>query len=240
MMKPNFSETDHRTWRELFTQQAVLREKQLIPEFGQGLKLLGITADRIPDLDEVNSKLKKLTGWQAVYVDGFVDARDFFQMLSDKKFPVGSFIRDAKDLSYTPAPDVFHDLYGHIPFYTIPEYANFCEQFGTVALKYAHDQKIIDEFQRLFWFTVEFALVKTANGTRIFGAGIASSFGECAYALSGKPKVHAFDPEVIRNKDFRIDIMQEDLFILESAEQLYHCLNEFIMPYRRNEQLSVS
>ena len=156
----------------------------------------------------------------------------FFAMLANKHFPIGGFIRDPKDLSYTPAPDVFHDLYGHIPFYTIPEYADFCENFGRCALKYKNNTQAIEEFQRLFWFTVEFALTKTKSGVRIFGAGIASSFSECAYALSNQPRVHAFDLEVIRQKDFRIDILQTDLYLLESPQQLYSCLAEFEKKYK--------
>lgn len=217
----DFSEQDHETWRLLFTKQTPLRSVQLIPEFSQGLELLGIDEHGIPDLEKVNQKLKNLTGWQGVYVEGLVDAMDFFEMLSKKEFPIGGFIRDPKDLSYTPAPDVFHDLYGHIPFYTIPEYAEFSRRFGEAAKEYSTDATKITEFQRLFWFTLEFALVKTPSGIRIFGAGIASSFSECEYALSSKPRVHAFDAEVIRKKDFRIDRIQEDLYLLESPQQLY-------------------
>lgn len=224
---PQFTKQDHETWKELFLKQAPLRDFQIIPEFSKGLKLLEMNYDAIPDLSLVNSRLEKLTGWNGQYVDGFVEPVDFFKMLSDKKFPIGNFIRDPKDLSYTPEPDVFHDLYGHIPFYTIPEYAYFCEEFGRRALKYKNEKKAVDEFQRLFWFTVEFGLVQTLRGVRIFGAGIASSFSECAYALSEKPRVHSFDLSVMRNKDFRIDLIQEDLFLMDSPQQLYACLEQF-------------
>ena len=229
---PNFSEEDHKTWSILFNNQTPLRAQQLVPEFLMGLELLGIDGKKIPDLELVNQKLKKLTGWNGVYVEGFADPVAFFKMLSEKKFPVGSFIRDPKDLSYTPAPDVFHDLYGHIPFYTNQEYADFSEEFGKRVLKYKNEPKIVEEFQRLFWFAVEFGLLKTTNGIRIFGAGIASSFSECEYALSNKPHVFPFNSEVIRNKNFRIDLLQEDLFLLDSVEDLYNGLDQFELPYR--------
>lgn len=233
MIKPrNYSAEDHDTWSRLFQRQTPLRIKQIIPEFSEGLKLLGITDEKIPDLEKVNSKLRSLTGWEGVLVQGLEGPEAFYNMLSKKQFPIGNFIRDPKDLSYTPEPDVFHDLYGHLPFYTMPEYGEFCQEFGIRGQKYLHSEKITEEFQRLFWFTAEFALIKTDDGNRIFGAGIASSFGECAYALSEKPKVLDFDLEKIRNKEFRIDIMQETLFLLDSKEQLYNCLDGFEKAYQ--------
>lgn len=227
----DYTSEDHLTWKRLFERQTPLRSKQLIPEFSKGLELLKITGDCIPDLEKVNAQLRTLTGWEGVLVQGLEGPDAFYKMLANKQFPIGNFIRDPKDLSYTPEPDVFHDLYGHIPFYTIPEYGEFCQEFGLRGQKYLSSAKITEEFQRLFWFTAEFALIKTPQGTRIFGAGIASSFGECAYALSGKPTVIDFDLEKIRNKEFRIDIMQDTLFLLDSTEQLYHCLDQFEEAY---------
>lgn len=228
----NYTSADHETWRRLFQRQTPLRSVQIIPEFSRGLELLGITDEKIPDLEKVNAKLRALTGWEGILVHGLEGPDAFYKMLSKKQFPIGNFIRDPKDLSYTPEPDVFHDLYGHIPFYTMPEYGEFCQEFGLRGQKYLSSEKITEEFQRLFWFTAEFALIKTSEGVRIFGAGIVSSFGECAYALSGKPSVHNFDLEKIRNKEFRIDIMQETLFLLDSPQQLYKCLDQFEEIYK--------
>lgn len=226
-----FTERDHTTWKKLFDLQTPLRRKQIIPEFSQGLELLNITNEKIPDLDSVNKKLNVLTGWQGVLVKGFEAPATFYEMLSKKQFPIGSFIRQPDDLSYTPEPDIFHDLYGHLPYFTIPAYAKFCQQFGTRALKYIHSETITREFQRFFWFTIEFALLKNQGGHSIFGAGITSSFNECAYALSSKPKISPFNIETIRAREFRIDILQEALFELENVEQLYSCLDEFEKPY---------
>ena len=232
IVNPEFSQQDHQTWRQLFQNQSPLRCEQIIPEFTEGLNYLGITQDHIPDLAAVNSKLQKKTGWEGVFVKGFESPLTFYEMLAHKKFPIGSFIRDAKDLSYTPEPDIFHDLYGHIPFYTIPEYASFCQDFGQRGLKYLNSEKITEEFQRLFWFTIEFGLLKTTKELKVFGAGIASSFGECAYALSNKPVKKAFNLEDIRNKPFRIDLMQDQLFVIEDIHQLYKCLDDFEKKYK--------
>lgn len=222
-----FSTKDHQIWKQLFTAQTALRDKQLMPEFLRGLESLEIGAASIPDITSVNKKLQNLTGWQGVYTKGFVEAEEFFRMLARKKFPVGSFIRNPEVSMYTPEPDVFHDLYGHLPFLADQDYADFCQEFGLRALQYKNHPQISTEFQRLFWFTIEFALVKTPAGIRILGAGIASSFNECAYALSLKPRVHSFDVDDIRKKEFRTDLMQEDLFLLESTSQLYSCLDDF-------------
>lgn len=227
----SFTDRDHETWRLLYRAQDTLRGEQLIPEFASGLKALGILGDKIPDLEAVNARLQGLTGWKGVSVAGFEGPEHFYKMLANREFPVGHFIRDQKDLSYTPEPDVFHDLYGHLPFYVMPEYGTFCEDFGTRGLKYLSSPEITEAFQRLFWFTAEFGLVKTPKGLRIFGAGIASSNKECAYALSGKPRLLPFDVETIRNTPFRIDLIQETLFVLDSAEQLYGCLDAFEAPY---------
>jgi phenylalanine-4-hydroxylase len=226
-----FTEKDHQTWKTLFSAQKKLRDHQLHVSFSEGLKSLEIDEEKIPDLEKVNIKLQSLTGWQGIYTSGLVDTADFFEMLAHKKFPVGHFIRDLQDSSYTPEPDVFHDLYGHLPFFANADYAKFCTEFGHRALKYKNEPQILTEFQRLFWFTIEFGLIKTDDGLRIFGAGIASSFSECAYALSDKPRVHSFDVEKIRCKDFRIDLIQEDLFLLDSEYQLYNCLEAFERPY---------
>lgn len=226
-----FEEREHRTWRTLFKRQTELRDQQIVPMFAQGLKALGITEEGIPEIETVNAKLRALTGWEGVPVEGLEEGESFYTMLADRKFPVGNFIRDEKDLSYTPAPDVFHDLYGHLPFFTNPQYAAFCEEFGHRASSYVNDPVVLRQFERLFWFTLEFGLIKTPYGNRIFGAGIASSHGECAYALSDKPNVQLFDLETVRAHEFRIDIFQEDLFLLENEQQLYSCLEQFEEAY---------
>ena len=227
-----FTPTEVQTWKILFERQSLKRDQQLIPQFSKGLNALGMSADRIPDLDDVNARLRKLTGWEGVPVEGLEDGQSFYEMLSLKKFPIGNFIRDEKDLSYTPAPDIFHDLYGHIPFYTDSAYAEFCQEYGRRATQFKNSPKILREFERFFWFTVEFGLVETAQGRRIFGAGIGSSFGECEYALSNQPQIIDFDVEVLRQQEFRIDVFQEKLFVMKNVEQIYSSLDEFTRPYR--------
>jgi phenylalanine-4-hydroxylase len=223
----SFTPSEHGTWKTLFDRQAVLRDVQIHPIFSRGIQALGMTGERIPDLERVNAKLRKLTGWEGVAVEGFEEIESFYPMLARRQFPIGNFIRDKKDLSYTPAPDVFHDLYGHLPFFTDPVYADFCHEFGVRAMKHIEHHERLLEFERLFWFALEFGLIEMPEGRRIFGAGIASSFGECEYALSDRPNVVPFDLDVIRKREFRIDVFQETLFLLRNVNELYECLGEF-------------
>lgn len=227
-----FTEDEHQTWNALYENLDESRPLQAHPIFIEGLKKLGITAERIPDISEVNMKLMALTGWQAVPAEGLVDGYNFFKGLSERKFPVGNFIRSHDDLNYTPAPDVFHDLYGHIPFFVDKKFADFCQRFGESALKYATDDEKLKEYERLFWFGVEFPLIKTDQGVRIFGGGILSSYGESFYSLSSSPLVEDFSVANIRQKEYRIDIMQEHLYLLSSEDELYQCIDEIESYYK--------
>lgn len=222
----NFSPAEHRVWGQLFSQLDVAREKSIHPLFARGVECLGLTGAGVPVLDDVNRRLRAASGFVGVPVEGLEEATNFFVMLQNRQFPIGNFIRDARDISYTPAPDVFHDLYGHLPFLADKNYADFCAELGARALSHRQYPELLRQWERLFWFGVEFSLVKSERGHLIFGAGIASSNGECVYALSSKPSIKGFDLEEIRHRDYSIDKFQDVLFLLESPEQLYSCLDE--------------
>ncbi len=223
----HFTKAENHTWARLFERQKTPSSTLIYPLFSEGLTKLEIDSDRVPDLDQINKRLYRLTGFKGVLVVGHEAPASFFPMLSRREFPIGNFIRDAEDISYTPAPDIFHDLYGHLPFLANPDYADFSEKFGRIAMKYEHDEKIRLQFERLYWFTFEFGLIKTPHGNQIFGAGLASSSAEIDYALSDRPEVLPFDLEIIRKQDFKIDEFQKRLFLLENTKQLYSCLEAF-------------
>ncbi|MBT4760292.1 MAG: hypothetical protein HOO06_01225 [Bdellovibrionaceae bacterium] len=222
-----FTAEEEETWKILFTNLIEERENLIHPYFKIGLEALGVSEAHTPDLAEVNQRLKAKTGWQGVPVEGLEEGDSFYPGLRDQKFPIGNFLRSKDDLAYTPAPDVFHDLYGHIPFLFEPKYAKFCQEYGALASKYLDDPKRLRMYERLFWFTIEFGLIKTEEGPRIFGAGIVSSKSECHYALSDKPEILPFSIEALAYQEFDIDHIQERLFILENEDQLYDCLAEF-------------
>ena len=223
----DFSPVENETWSRLFGDQALKRDQQLYPLFSDGIRELRMEANRVPDLDALNRRLEKRSGFRGIPVEGLEEDISFFEMLLNRQFPIGNFIREPKDISYTPAPDVFHDLYGHLPFFADKDYADFNVELGRIATKHRDRPDVITQFSRLFWFTIEFGLINTPQGRRIFGAGIASSIGECEYALSDKPEVVPFDIDAIRKQDFKIDEFQRRLFIVDNAKQLYGCLPEF-------------
>jgi phenylalanine-4-hydroxylase len=227
MSHPTFGPHDHTTWKTLYERQFEAIKRDIHPMFSRGLARLEIKPDRIPDLGEVNQRLFALTGYRGRYVDGLKEPVSFFPMISMNEFPIGNFIRDLKDGGYTPAPDVFHDLFGHLPFLADPEYAEFSRRFGEAAKKYTDRPELLVQFDRLYWFTLEFGLVRQDSRTVIFGSGIASSHSECIHALGPTPEVLPFDLDRIRRQDFRIDIMQPILFRIDSLESLYGCLPEF-------------
>ena len=223
-----FSNDETETWQTVLSTHEKTRRDQVVDIFHSGLETLDIQANKIPQLWEINDTLEKISGFNGVYVTGLEDGKSFYPMLAKRLFPVGNFIRDKRDLSYTPEPDMIHDLYGHIPFLVDRDYAQFCQKIGETACRFIDDDEKFHQFERFFWFTIEFGLIKTDNGSRSFGAGIASSLGECDFALSGGPEVIDFDIELMINQEFRIDEMQKKLFILESKEQLYSCINELV------------
>lgn len=222
-----FTDKEHQTWSILFSNLERCRREQAHPIFSLGVEKLGLTANRIPDLDEVNRRLDSLTGWRGVPVEGLEDNASFFEGLAHKEFPIGNFIRAARDVNYTPAPDIFHDLYGHLPLLTDPLYAHFCFEFGQRAAKHSDNPAAMEIWGRLFWFGVEFPLVETPAGRRIFGGGILSSLGESDYSLSNKPLVLPFDVRAIVDRTYKIDDLQPTLFVLKRPEQLYGCLPEY-------------
>lgn len=222
--QPEFDREAQQTWTTILRTHKAKRDLYACDLFLRGVKILGIDETGIPALEDINRILEPLTGFRGVFVEGLEEGASFFSMLAERKFPVGGFIRDKADLNYTPAPDIIHDLYGHLPFFTDRAYADYCHAFGVEACSHLNQPEILRQFERFFWFTIEFALLKATKGNRIFGAGIVSSLGECEYALSGKPEVVPFDVDKIRRQEFRIDIMQPKLFLLESEEQLYQSL----------------
>ena len=223
-----FSHDEMGTWKTVLSTHEKTRRDQIVDIFHSGLETLDIQANKIPQLWEINDTLEKINGFNGVYVTGLEDGKSFYPMLAKRLFPVGNFIRDKRDLSYTPEPDMIHDLYGHIPFLVDRDYAQFCQKIGETACRFIDDDQKFHQFERFFWFTIEFGLIKTDDGPRAFGAGIASSIGECDFALSGRPEVIDFDIELMINQEFRIDEMQNKLFILDNKEQLYGCVEELV------------
>ncbi len=215
---PNYSEDEHQIWQFLYARQCALLPNRACHDFLQGIALLGLRSDKIPALAEVSRQLERTTGWRVARIPGLLHERDFFNLLAQRIFPSTDYIRGRHELNYTPAPDLFHDVFGHLPMLTNPDFADFYQLFGKAAL-YAQGQDRIS-LERLHWFTVEFGLVYEENAVRIFGSGALSSCEEVEHALSDKVTVYPFDVERIIHQDYDVWHLQDVLFVLDSFEQL--------------------
>lgn len=215
---PLYSDEEHETWAIMFDRQMKALPNRAVPEFLEGLRLLDLPADRIPRLAEISPKLEQATGWRITRVEGLVPEKEFFECLSQKLFPCTDFIREREELDYTPSPDMFHDIFGHLPLITNPVFAAFYEFYGRAAAKASGDQLI--QLQRIYWFSVEFGLVKTEHGRRIYGSGILSSPEEVYHSLSDKVRVQPWDFATVGNQYFEIHHMQDVLFEIESFTDL--------------------
>lgn len=215
---PEYPDEDHETWRMLVERQMEQLPGRACGAYLRGLDVLQITPDRIPPLRNLSRRLEETTGWQVARIPGLLHEKDFFSLLADRKFPSTDYVRGREELDYTPAPDCFHDMFGHMPMLTQPEFADFYQLFGRAALH--AEGKDRPRLERFHWFTVEFGLLEEEEGTRIFGAGIVSSNDEVTHALSDEVTVHPFDPAHITEKDYEVYHLQDELFVMDSFEQL--------------------
>ena len=215
---PVYPEGDHETWNFLFDRQMELLPGRASETYLEGVERLGLSNDGIPPLRDLSRVLDRATGWKVARIPGLLHERDFFRLLSERLFPSTDYIRGKEELDYTPAPDMFHDIFGHMPTLTQPAFADFYQLFGKAALH----AKGVDRqsLERFHWFTVEFGLIEDPAGYRIFGAGIMSSKGEVLHALSDDVEHRPFSPEAVISQDYDVWHLQPILFVLESFEQL--------------------
>ena len=215
-----YTDEDRLVWKTLFNRQIKQLEKVADHEYLNGLDKIGFSAEQIPNFDEVNKLLKKNTGWEIIVVPGIIDQPNFFNMLSNKQFPSSTWLRKMSELDYLSEPDMFHDAFGHIPLLTNPTFCDFYQELGKVGVKYIDHPEIIEKLGRIYWFTVEFGLIKNGNQLKIYGAGILSSIGETKFSLSNEPKRISFDIMEVMNTDFDNTKIQELYFIIDSYEEL--------------------
>ena len=215
---PDYTEQDHANWRFLFERQMRLLPGRAGEAFLQGVEILGMTPDGIPALRDLSRNMERATGWRIARIPGLLHEKDFFGLLAERLFPSTDYIRRQDELDYTPAPDCFHDMFGHMPMLTQPAFADFYQLFGQAALQAEGPDR--PRLERLHWFTVEFGLIRQDEGTRIFGAGILSSKEEVTHALSDAVTVHPFSPERVVEQDYDVWHLQDTLFALDSFDQL--------------------
>jgi phenylalanine-4-hydroxylase len=230
-IRPNFTidqhwerygAAEHGVWQTLFQRQAAILPGRACDEFLAGLKKLNLVSDRIPDFERLSDDLEKLTGWRVVAVPSLVPDEIFFDHLANRRFPAGQFIRAPDQLDYLEEPDVFHDVFGHVPMLAHPVFADYMQAYGKGGMRALNEFHALKNLARLYWYTVEFGLIAAKNGLRIYGSGIVSSRAESIYAIeSPSPNRIGFDLERVMRTDYRIDDFQESYFVIDSFEALF-------------------
>ncbi|MDO4709908.1 MAG: phenylalanine 4-monooxygenase [Pseudomonadota bacterium] len=218
----DYTAEEHATWRTLYLRQRELLVGRAADEFLAAQDAMGMGEAAIPKFSDINQALQKATGWQIIGVEGLLPELDFFEHLANRRFPVTWWIRRPDQIDYIEEPDLFHDLFGHVPLLMLPVFANYMEAYGRGGVK-AHGigPEALMHLTRLYWYTVEFGLIQQADGLRIYGAGIVSSKGESLYSLeSDAPNRIGFDLERIMRTRYRIDTYQKTYFVIDSFEQL--------------------
>jgi phenylalanine-4-hydroxylase len=217
-----YSATEHGVWRILFQRQAAILPGRACDEFLTGLRKLNLVSDQIPEFARLSDGLEKLTGWRVVAVPSLVPDDIFFDHLANRRFPAGQFIRAQNQLDYLEEPDVFHDVFGHVPMLAHPVFADYMQAYGKGGQRALSEFGALKNLARLYWYTVEFGLIKKPEGKRIYGSGIVSSRTESIYAVeSPSPNRIGFDLERVMRTDYRIDDFQESYFVINSFEDLF-------------------
>ena len=231
-----YTAAEHGTWKTLFERQTKLLPGRACDEFVAGMRELPIGPEQIPDFRRLSDVLMKRTGWQVVAVPGLVPDEVFFEHLANRRFPSGHFIRKPHELDYLEEPDVFHDVFGHVPMLMNPVIADYIQAYGEGGLRAQRLGKLT-QLARVYWYTVEFGLVQQADGLRIYGAGIASSATESVFALDDpSPNRIRFELERVMRTHYRIDDFQESYFVLGSLDELLELAHiDFLPLYRRIE-----
>jgi len=231
----HYTAQEHDTWRTLYARLERILPGYACTEFTDGLKRLDIGRDAIPEFTELSRRLGALTGWSVVAVPGLVPDDIFFDHLANRRFPAGNFIRRPDQLDYIEQPDVFHDVFGHVPMLAHPVFADYMEAYGKGGLRALKGFDMLPNLARLYWYTVEFGLIRTPAGLKIYGAGIASSSAETVYAVDNpSPNRVAFDLERVMRTKYRIDDFQETYFVVDSFDQLFReTYSDFAPVYER-------
>jgi phenylalanine-4-hydroxylase len=215
-----YTPEDHEVWKTLYARRMATLEATGSAVFLDGAKTIGLGPNEVPDLREVNARLTPRTGWNAIPVSGFLPAKEFFACLAERRFPTTVTVRPMAQLDYLPEPDIFHDVFGHVPLHANPVFADFLQRFGQTASRAQSEEQVV-AMARLFWFTVEFGLVREAGTVKVYGSGLISSHGDAANALGPHCDRRPFSLEAVLAQPFEIDRLQDVLFVVEDFGQLF-------------------
>lgn len=218
---------DLMVWQRLFDRQEKNLQFKGSRHYLKALKKMNsvLNQNELPDFSKINSWFISRTGWKIEVVPGLIEVDEFFKLLAQKRFCSSTWLRSMENLDYLEEPDMFHDIFGHIPLLSNPVFSDFAHEFGKLGVKFAGNERAQVALQRLYWFTIEFGVIQEDDKTMVYGAGIISSFGETNRVIDENCSILKFDIDAVLNKIFRTDVMQEEYFLISSLEELYDGLS---------------
>ena len=218
-----YTAEQHAVWAELIRRRMPQIEQHAAQEYLDGFRYLGLPCDRLPNLAALSAKLEPRTGWNATPVSGFMPAPAFFEMLAARRFPTTTWLRSRDSIGYTPEPDIFHDVFGHVPMHAHPVFADFLAHYGQVCSR-IEDEAILERLGRVFWYTVEFGLIRQAGRVKVYGSGLISSDGECSNVLHKGCEVRPFVLNEVLRTPVKVDEMHHLLFAIESFDEIFEAM----------------
>jgi len=219
----SYTEAQHATWAELVSRRMPQLARHAAEEYLEGFAIIGLSESKLPNLADITSRLLPRTGWSTVPVSGFMPGPAFFDMLAARQFPTTTWLRKPDSLEYTPEPDIFHDVFGHVPMHAHPVFADFLAHYGQLCAG-IESEATLERIGRLFWYTVEFGLIRQHGRIKVYGSGLISSNGECTNVLEGHCEVRDFDLKTVLDTPVQVDKMHKLLFAIESFDQIYESL----------------
>ena len=220
-----YTEIEHGTWKYLYELRMQQLRELACDEYLEGVEVLGITHARMPLIEQLNATLKTRTRWKLLPVSGFLPGRTFFDLLAARVFPTTTYIRKPDSLDYTPAPDIFHDVFGHVPMHAHQVFADYLQAFAEIACKIDKDADQ-ERLGRLFWYTVEFGLIRQGEHVKLYGSGVISSQKESANIVAGGCKIRDFDLDEVLDTPVKVDELQPVLYAIDSFEQIYEATHK--------------
>jgi phenylalanine-4-hydroxylase len=220
-----YTAEQHAVWAELVRRALPELRKHAAREYLDGFEIIGLKEDCLPHLSSISARLEPRTGWNSTPVSGFLPAPAFFEMLAARRFPTTTWLRSRESLEYTPEPDIFHDVFGHVPMHSHPVFADFLQRYGRVCASIS-DAGVLEKLGRLFWYTVEFGVIRQRNEIKVYGSGLISSHGECANVIGGHCAIHDFSLDEVLQTPVKVDEFQKVLFAISSIDQIYEAMYE--------------
>jgi len=218
----DYTPADHAMWKRLFGRQMEILPRIASRAYLSGVDKVGFVADRIPNFaDDTNPRLRQLTGWEVYVVPGLIPHQEFYQHLANRQFPASTWLRKPEQLDYLEEPDMFHDTFGHVPLLSNQAFCDFMADLSQVALRFIDDEVALQQLSRLYWYTVEFGMIREHGALKIYGGGILSSPGESQYCQRDDVPKLPFDVAELLETPYHIDRYQKHYFVIDSYEQLY-------------------